>query len=536
MSPTAPSEAPPAARSPLRPKDRNDRIAIIGAGPAGLATAWFLKQNGFRNVTVFERHGRVGGLCFTINDGCRAFDLGANYITLGYRETRKLARAVGAKTYRARPYIAVRIPESGEGPLPPPGELPWLEMTDVVREVRDSDGNPVRDPDGSIRRVGWVRFAWAIVRFFVERWKVRGAIDRPNLDRIHQRPDLCVSFGEWLRARGLEDLRSLFSIPITLMGYGEIDEIAAPYALTYMSLGTFASMVIRQVPLVGLLFPWPRRFVLGFQRMWEALSWRLDVRHDVEVKEIRRYPKPLRSIVLDGPPGDGVAPEERHPIRIDLTHPVGIFNKEERNCATLWFDHLIVAAPRVHALGETLDLDEREHTPMRKVKPYGFCMTTFHPEPGFKPPRPVVCVLPFKFEEDPLHNPPRPWAVVQLWGEETPMLQCYTRLPSDMTGPQLQRDQLEKVMEGAERLVIQLGGRRAGSRDLHDRRMEHYEQWPYFGHVGAEEMRDGFFSKLEAMQGYRNTYWVGGWTNFELVEVIVRAAKELVDKHFVGRA
>ena len=41
--------------------DKNAKIIIVGAGPAGLSTAWFLSKNGFHNVTVLEKLGRVGG-------------------------------------------------------------------------------------------------------------------------------------------------------------------------------------------------------------------------------------------------------------------------------------------------------------------------------------------------------------------------------------------------------------------------------------------------------------------------------------------
>ena len=39
----------------------NARIAVIGAGPAGLTCAAFLKRNGY-SVTIFERHNYLGGL------------------------------------------------------------------------------------------------------------------------------------------------------------------------------------------------------------------------------------------------------------------------------------------------------------------------------------------------------------------------------------------------------------------------------------------------------------------------------------------
>ncbi len=47
---------------PIRPKaERPERVAIIGAGPAGLAAADALRRRGFQ-VDVYDRHDRAGGL------------------------------------------------------------------------------------------------------------------------------------------------------------------------------------------------------------------------------------------------------------------------------------------------------------------------------------------------------------------------------------------------------------------------------------------------------------------------------------------
>ena len=43
--------------------DKTASILVIGAGPAGLSAAYYLKKHGFKNVTIMERLGRVGGLC-----------------------------------------------------------------------------------------------------------------------------------------------------------------------------------------------------------------------------------------------------------------------------------------------------------------------------------------------------------------------------------------------------------------------------------------------------------------------------------------
>ena len=52
-------------------------IAIVGAGAAGLTTAWSLKKRGYSNVKLFERRDRVGGKCLTVDIDNRNYELGA---------------------------------------------------------------------------------------------------------------------------------------------------------------------------------------------------------------------------------------------------------------------------------------------------------------------------------------------------------------------------------------------------------------------------------------------------------------------------
>lgn len=40
---------------------RDRRIAVIGAGPAGISSGYYLRQAGYTNFTIFERDGDVGG-------------------------------------------------------------------------------------------------------------------------------------------------------------------------------------------------------------------------------------------------------------------------------------------------------------------------------------------------------------------------------------------------------------------------------------------------------------------------------------------
>jgi protoporphyrinogen oxidase len=56
----------PAPRVSLQNQD--SRIVIIGAGPTGLGAGYRLKELGYRNFTLFDRHPYVGGLAHSFTD------------------------------------------------------------------------------------------------------------------------------------------------------------------------------------------------------------------------------------------------------------------------------------------------------------------------------------------------------------------------------------------------------------------------------------------------------------------------------------
>lgn len=55
------------------------KVVIIGAGPSGIAAATKLLSNGFRDITILEAEGRIGGRIHTIDFGKNVLDLGAQW-------------------------------------------------------------------------------------------------------------------------------------------------------------------------------------------------------------------------------------------------------------------------------------------------------------------------------------------------------------------------------------------------------------------------------------------------------------------------
>ena len=59
-----------------------------------------------------------------------------------------------------------------------------------------------------------------------------------------------------------------------------------------------------------------------------------------------------------------------------------------------------------------------------------------------------------------------------------------------------------------------------------------YKSWRYFPHVNANEMKGGWYEKLEGMQGQRNTYWAGEIMSFSDMEEVASYSKQLVERFF----
>lgn len=74
---------------------KQDRVVIIGGGPAGIHMAHLLKSNGQRSVTVLEAESRLGGKSHTVEAGGFSNEMGACYLSLTYRRLMELLEELG---------------------------------------------------------------------------------------------------------------------------------------------------------------------------------------------------------------------------------------------------------------------------------------------------------------------------------------------------------------------------------------------------------------------------------------------------------
>ena len=58
-----------------------DKVCIVGAGPAGLHMAVELRRRNYNNIVILEKSNRVGGKCYDVHHKAVVNALGALYVT-----------------------------------------------------------------------------------------------------------------------------------------------------------------------------------------------------------------------------------------------------------------------------------------------------------------------------------------------------------------------------------------------------------------------------------------------------------------------
>jgi predicted NAD/FAD-dependent oxidoreductase len=221
------------------------RIGIVGAGVSGLTAAHHLQRHGYRDVTVLEREGRVGGKCATIERDGRTYELGAVFGARSYGETLRLMHEVGVRG----------------GPF---GSM----------STYDLDGHP-RPSITSATLPTLLRAALVTYPLLTDlRYR---AIHRPGLAGVDR--DLAEPFAPFARRHGLPTLARVVAQPFTAFGYGYFDEVPTAYVMKYIDMPMLESLGLSSRRLV-----WPE----GVQALWERVAASHDVRLGAGVRQVTR--------------------------------------------------------------------------------------------------------------------------------------------------------------------------------------------------------------------------------------------------------
>ena len=295
--------------------------------------------------------------------------------------------------------------------------------------------------------------------------------ENPNLK------DLSMPFSEFLKLNKCEDATTVWKGPFTSFGYGYFDEIPAAYVLKYLDAFT-----VKQFLRTGKLWTWKN----GTQSIWEGVNSHL------------KNPAILNSEVTN---------VERREDKVLVTVNG---NVEE-------FDKLIICTPLEMFL-DYGDAREEEKELFGKIQNKKYFTMAVRTAEGNTP------EISYYFFEN-MTNETRGHMMVfyHRWPAEEvveqPVVTFTLRNHEGMEDVPFDeaRDTTIADMEKCGRKVEQI---------------ERIDDWYYFPHVGSKDYADGWYDKVEAMQGKSNTFYAGEVMAFGDMEETVEYSRDLVHRFF----
>lgn len=186
----------------------NDKICVIGGGLSGISVAHYLKDKGYRNITLLEKSNRIGGKCKSIRYKGRTYEMGA---------------IMGLPSYNSIYELMNKVGMTKKGPLLTKGfynvngnrirQLPKEQLHDFKRQLKKLS-NTLKQ---------------------YEFLKAPGYKDLPE--------ELCIPFDQWCEKNDLSVLKNIYSHCFTTFGFGEVEEIATAYVLKFLNYENLMSFI-----------------------------------------------------------------------------------------------------------------------------------------------------------------------------------------------------------------------------------------------------------------------------------------------------
>jgi protoporphyrinogen oxidase len=449
---------------------QEQRICIIGAGPAGLSAAMYLEKKGYFNYSILEKNDHVGGKCNSPVYNGRRYEMGAimgvpSYYAVHDCEEFCSITHDGPKLNRNYKDRAGRVID----PFNPKKNLLKLPKLLKMKKQLKKFGELLETKYKGYDLNGHRGVADGRYEGFAAtpgREPVSGT--NPNLK------DLALPFRDFCKLNGVELVQDIWIGPFTAFGYGYFDEIPAGYVLKYLDFQTCMNFVKTN------LWTWKD----GTQSIWEQL--------DAHLKNRAR----LNSAITRVDRKDG---------KVFVT-----VNGEVEE-----YDRVIVTAP-LQYMPEYFDATEQEREYFSKIdyerydvlavetKPEDHPDISYYIFDNMTPERLGHLMVYYRRWRDEINQVITTYALRKHKDRpEIPYETCRTTVLDDL-----------KAMHNPASNVVN----------------EH--SWYYCPHVFSEDYAAGWYDKVEAMQGQLGTYYAGEVMSFGDMDETCEYSRELVERFF----
>ncbi|MCI2111802.1 MAG: FAD-dependent oxidoreductase [Bacilli bacterium] len=247
----------------------DERICIIGGGPAGVTAAMYLEKKGYKNYVIYEKDNRVGGKCWSPKFPVDGDEKNKRTIEMG--------AIMGAKTYWAVNEAEIFGGTTHDGP-----EMARIYKNNEGKEVFPFD--PKKDFSfkklfGLLKLKKSVKRLAKLMETKYAGYDVnghRGVADGKyeglsKLSENHMQhvegtnpnlKDLALPFTEFCKLNKIEPVMRIWIAPFTSFGYGFFDEVPAAYVMKYLDVATTLEFVNMR------LWTWKD----GTQAIWEGVN------------------------------------------------------------------------------------------------------------------------------------------------------------------------------------------------------------------------------------------------------------------------
>lgn len=457
-----------------------DKVAIIGGGPAGLAAAMYLQKKGYKDYAVLERSDHVGGKCYSptyeLKPGSgdkRRWDLGAIMGCDSYFVVKE-CEYFGGATHEGGPEL-IREYKTDKGKLIDPFN-PKKNILKIPMLLKMKK---------QVKRLGeLLETKYKGYDVYGHRGVAQGKYEGlspkgPELERVSgENPnlkDMLLPFRDFCKLNKVELIQKVWIGPFTAFGYGYFDEIPAIYVLKYLDFHTAIEFIN------GRLWTW----IDGTQSIWEGVNEHL--------LHPARFNCNISKVV-------------RHDDKVIIT----INGQEEV------FDKVIITAPLQH-MAQYFDASEEEKELFSKIHFEPYDVLVGRPEEGHCPEKSS-----YVFDNMIPERLGRLMIYYHRWPDEAEQPVCTYCLRSHKDMPDIPYDE-------AKALVLQ--DMKAVNVPLQEKLIEEHD-WYYFPHVFSEDYAAGWYDKVEAMQGNKNTYYAGEVMSFGDMEETTGYSKDLVERFF----
>lgn len=485
-------------------KKTDQKICIIGAGPAGLSCAMYLEKKGYHNYVIYEKLNKVGGKCWSPkikvkHNGVeeeRSFETGAIMGAITYHAVSEMEEFGGY--YHKGPDFKTGEPNmrrefrkvTGEvdHPFEPKVNFSVKKLLGLVKLKKQMKRlNQLMQT----KYVGYDCYGHIGVakgEYFGISKGVEGHCGatkensfpnyikgtNPNLK------DLALPFAEFCKLNKVEEVQRIWIAPFTSFGYGFFDEIPTALVMKYLDVTTALEFVNMK------LWTWQD----GTQQIYVHVNDKLEHPAILET-EVVRVERPEGKVIVTTRDKKG---------------------KESKET----FDKLIVTTPLDYFI-KYADATKEETELFSKIIHERYCdyIATF--DEGKSP-----NISGYLVENMVPEKLGHAMVYYNRW-------QCLDRdcpatvyaLANHTGTPDVDFDVVMKTMDEDMKKV-----------GFPIKEKLYAQEVYYCPHVSAKDYADGWYDKLEALQGTKNTFYAGEIISFGDMEDTCAASKDIIGRFF----